>query len=228
MGLLKDSVDLALSTWRSINKRWLLSLFQSTVARARGWTVAEWHSPYSVVEVFGDRDLLKRRSEAWERRKNAWVEQQKLSPSFNADDPDGPFMTLEEPQGPKARERFLALDRMYEEANTDGEAFDGLLRAGIHIRLLSGELIARGFREPFTHGAPYLTISRHEWHIIRLEEGSTRAVGNGVAYVGVTIGKPGTRRFLRRRGRNPTAARNDGDLRHRWRRGAGPPVNLPS
>jgi hypothetical protein len=67
--------------------------------------------------------------------------------------------------------------------------------------LHGGELIARGFAEPSSHGAPYLTISRHEWQILKLDpQGDQAARGGGVGYIGLTIGKPGTRSFFRRRG----------------------------
>jgi hypothetical protein len=70
----------------------------------------------------------------------------------------------------------------------------------LHFQLVEGHLVARGFREPFAHGAPYLTISRHEWRIVKLDDpiGSDRASGGGISYIAVTIGKPGTKRlFLR-------------------------------
>jgi hypothetical protein len=63
-------------------------------------------------------------------------------------------MTLEEPQEPEARERFLALDRMYEEANTDGEAFDGLLRAGNISDFSAENLSLEGFGSPLLMALP--------------------------------------------------------------------------
>jgi hypothetical protein len=69
--------------------------------------------------------------------------------------------------------------------------------ADLKEQLTMGELIARGFREPLSHGAPYLTISRHEWRVIELKL-PDRAEGGGIGYVGLTIGKPGTKRLLRR------------------------------
>ena len=73
----------------------------------------------------------------------------------------------------------------------------------LRARLTSGELIARGFREPISQTTPYLTISRHEWRVILLEspgetDTSGRAAGAGIAYIGLTIGKPRTKRLLRR------------------------------
>jgi hypothetical protein len=79
---------------------------------------------------------------------------------------------------------------MYYTANIQSEAFEDLLWVGIHIKLVSGELVARGFREPFSHDAPYFTIPRHHWRVLQLERGSERAGGGGVAYAGITIGKP--------------------------------------
>jgi hypothetical protein len=69
--------------------------------------------------------------------------------------------------------------------------------ADLKEQLTRGELIARGFREPLSHGAPYLTISRHEWRVIELKL-PDRAEGGGIGYVGLTIGKPGTKRLFRR------------------------------
>jgi hypothetical protein len=181
MGLLKDSVELALSGWRSIRERRLLSLFQATVGLTRGWTVAERHSPFSVVEVYGEQGYLQRRNEARKQRQKAWVEQYKLSPSFDAENPEGDFVDIEEPQESEARERFLALGRTYYEANVQSNAFEDLLWSGIHIKLVSGELVARGFREPFSYDAPYFTIPRHHWRVLRLQRMTERAEGEGVA-----------------------------------------------
>jgi hypothetical protein len=74
-----------------------------------------------------------------------------------------------------------------------------ILLEDLQEKLLCGELIARGFREPFLHGAPYLTISRLEWHVLEVKL-PDRASGGGVSYVGLTIGKAGTKRLFRRRG----------------------------
>jgi hypothetical protein len=73
----------------------------------------------------------------------------------------------------------------------------------IHAELIRGELIARGFRVPFSPGAPYLTISRQEWRVLNLLYPNHAVDGSSnYAYVGVTIGKPGTKRFLRQRARS--------------------------
>jgi hypothetical protein len=77
------------------------------------------------------------------------------------------------------------------------QALRKLLREDLEGQLVSGDLIARGFREPFSHGAPYLVISRNEWRIIKLEQ-PDRAAGGGISYIGVTIGEPGTKRLFRR------------------------------
>jgi hypothetical protein len=56
------------------------------------------------------------------------------------------------------------------------------------------------FDEPFSHGAPYLTIPRQEWLIIKLEA-PDRAEGAGVGYIGLRIGKAGTKSVFRWRKR---------------------------
>jgi hypothetical protein len=73
-----------------------------------------------------------------------------------------------------------------------------LLGDDLRERLLRGELIARAYREPHVHGALEVTISRHEWRILRPTL-PDRAEGAGIGYVGVMIGKPGTKRLFRRR-----------------------------
>jgi hypothetical protein len=101
---------------------------------------------------------------------------------------------LEEPE---ARERFLAFDKQYKEAKLTADALTDVIMADLHNQLVRGELIARGFRKPFALGAPYVTISRHEWHVLNLNELSD-ASAEGVGYVGLRIGKAGTKRFFRK------------------------------
>ena len=79
---------------------------------------------------------------------------------------------------------------------TRGAELDRRLRR-FSRRLRRGELIARGFREPLSPGAPYRPISWHEWRVMELKL-PDRAEGGGIGYVGLTIGKPGTRRLFRR------------------------------
>lgn len=62
--------------------------------------------------------------------------------------------------------------------------------------LLEGELVARGYCYPMAHGAPYLPIARSEWLILRLDIGDRSAEGEGIKYVGLTIGRPNTKLFF--------------------------------
>jgi hypothetical protein len=101
----------------------------------------------------------------------------------------------ETPEELEAREQFHQQDEVESRRMA---AVDQWINEDLNRRLATGELVARGFREPFSHGAPYLTISRHEWKIIRLEP-PDRAQGGGVSYVGLTIGRVGTKSFFRRR-----------------------------
>jgi hypothetical protein len=197
MGFLKDGAELLLSAWRAVRERSTLAVFQSSIARARGWTVDEWYYPFSAVAEFGDPHWLQRLREAEQRREKARAERDKLSPSYHSDFPS----FGEEPEGPEepeARERFLAFDEQYKEAKLTADAATSVIMGDLLNQLIRGELIAQGFREPFAQGAPYLTISRHEWHVIRLEK-LNGASGGGVTYIGLTIGKAGTKRFFRRK-----------------------------
>jgi hypothetical protein len=86
----------------------------------------------------------------------------------------------------------------YEEANRHATALQMSIESDLNDQLVRGKLIARGFREPFTPSAHYLTISRHEWRVLKLDAWSDRVEGGGVSYIGVTIGRAGTKRFFRR------------------------------
>jgi hypothetical protein len=141
----------------------------------RRWTVDQWYEPFAAIREFADQDLLGRSD-------NADEEHRRLGDEL----PSGAGMTAEEYKN--ARDQA---DR----ASVRVRALRALLQEDLERQLVSGDLIARGFREPFTHGAPYLTISRNEWRIIKLEPPS-HATGGGVSYVGLTIGRPGARRFL--------------------------------
>jgi len=157
------------------------------------WTVEQWYREYAAIGKFGDQDLVQRRDEAWKK----WAATLDLVEHSRK---VGEDLALDVAEAPDVTEAKEELDRVRHEQGERYDRFHWLLSEDLHDRLLSGELLARGFREPFSHAAPYLTISRHEWRIIKItDEFLDRAEGGGVAYVGLTIGKPGTKRFLRRR-----------------------------
>jgi hypothetical protein len=102
----------------------------------------------------------------------------------------------------KLGELDLSIDKegtpRYEEAYRHATTLQLRIETDLNDQLVSGKLIARGFREPFTPGARYLTISRHEWRVLKLDAWSDRVEGGGVSYIGVTIGRAGAKRFFRR------------------------------
>jgi hypothetical protein len=167
---------------------WGLSRFRGRRFQlwARGWTVDDWYDPYDAAEKFGNQGLLRARQKSAQQRDKVAAEWGKVLEAM--------------PQTPKELEAREQFDQQHEVESRRIAACDRLINEGLNGRLATGELIARGFREPFSHGAPYLTISRHEWKIIKLEP-PDRAQGGGVSYVGLTIGKVGTKSFFRPRRR---------------------------
>jgi hypothetical protein len=151
---------------------WGLPWFRGRRFQPWGWTVGRWYHPYDATEKFGDQDRLRYYKEAQLGMEKAFFECCKDA---------------------KSDEKY----KQYKDAKLQVEGFDDLIREDLNELLARGELIARGFREPFSHGAPYLTISRHEWLIIELVP-LDRAEGGGVSYIGLRIGKAGTRSVSRR------------------------------
>jgi hypothetical protein len=177
-GLLKDGVELLLSAWRAVRERSVVSISQSIAGSAKAWTVKEWHHPYAAVREFGDRRWLQLREEGSKECGELLAEVQRAPPETR-------------------KETYPKYEGQLDEMKREGDAYTSILLEDLQEKLLRGQLIARGFGEPFLHGAPYLTISRHEWRIIELEL-PARAQGGGVSYVGLTIGKVGTKSFFRR------------------------------
>jgi hypothetical protein len=151
---------------------WRLSRGARYQLWARGWTVGHWYHPYDAAQKFGDQEYFRFYNEAQQEDTKAYIEW-----CGNTGDD--------------------ALYKQWKDAKGKTEGYDNLIREDLDERLARGELIARGFREPFSHGAPYLTISRHEWLIIKLVS-PDRAEGGGVSYIGLRIGKAGTRSVFRR------------------------------
>jgi hypothetical protein len=144
----------------------------------RQLTVDEWYHPSVAIREFADPELLRGREIAdQEAARVEW--------------PSGAGMSPEEYRSATARAESV-------QARADN--LRKLVTENIKDQLVRGELIARGFREPFSHGASYLTISRHEWRIIKLEP-PDRAAGGGVSYTGLTIGKAGTARLFPKSGK---------------------------
>jgi hypothetical protein len=180
-------------------RRLLPALFQSTVASTKGWTVDHWHHPVEAFLKFGDQDWLRDRKEAEKERDKAEAERRKGVTI--GDRRISPYWSLGVPQTPEeaeARKCFSSLEQRYTDAQRKVDFLAKMINEDLTEQLARGELMARGFRAPFSHGAPYLTISRHEWRIIKLDAPTDRAEGGGVSYVGLTIGKAGTKSFLRR------------------------------
>jgi hypothetical protein len=143
---------------------------------ARGWTVDHWCDLASAAEEFGDQELVGRRQEVWQRREDVWeaMHEQVIGSDV-----------------------YKELKRQYEGEQQTADLFTNLIYIDLREQLARGELTARGFREPHSHGVPSLTIRREEWPIIMLEP-PDRAEGAGIGYVGLTIGKVGTKSLFRR------------------------------
>jgi hypothetical protein len=160
--------------------RWSLSRLQGRhlprIDGFRRWTVDQWYVPWTALYLFLDQDLMEESKAAAEEANRMWEAL-----------PSGAGMTPEEYRSAKAQ-----ADKALVRANT----LRALAWEELQKRLANGELMARGFREPLSHGAPYLTISRHEWRVIKLEP-PDRAAGGGIAYAGLMIGKPGSKRLFR-------------------------------
>jgi hypothetical protein len=151
---------------------------------AKGWTVDRWYHPYEAIEKFLDEDTLWIFKEAQQSESKALSEWAKSSRISNT------------PEVTEAKEHERALYKQYEDARLLASGLmDNLIPEDLKELLARGDLIARGFREPFSHGAPYLTISRQEWRIMKLVW-PDRAEGGGVSYIGLTIGKVGTKSFF--------------------------------
>jgi hypothetical protein len=143
----------------------------------RRWTVDQWYPASTAIREFADQDLVRRSDKANQEANQLWEEA--LGITWEA------YPEAYKASRAQANDATIRADALYE-----------LLREGLECQLLNGDLIARGFAEPYVHRAPYLTISRHAWRVIKLEAPETRAAGGGISYIGVTIGKPGTKRFL--------------------------------
>jgi hypothetical protein len=94
----------------------------------RRWTVDQWYEPFAAIREFADQDLLGRSD-------NADEEHRRLGDEL----PSEAGMTAEEyknarDQADRASVRVIALR--------------ALLQEDLERQLVSGDLIARGFREP--------------------------------------------------------------------------------
>jgi hypothetical protein len=202
VGILKDCAELLLDTWRHIKERSSLALLQATAAHVKGWSVDQWYLPIDAAEKFGipglqgllryleaaKQEQQETRAELREHLK-VWAELRE----YFKDRTQTPSETREIIE---ARERFRVLHKQYKREKMNVQECMKFIFLGLNAQLANGELIARGFQEPCSHGSPYLTISRYEWLIIELKA-PDRAEGAGVSYAGVTIGEVGTRSFFR-------------------------------
>jgi len=136
--------------------------------RCRSWTVLEWLEPYDAVIKFGDPSIASR------------VVATRVA-----------LATCGYPNTEEQRTHYDPL-----KLRADLET--SVLLTNIIPFLLNGSLVAKGYRNPMVHGAPYLPIARSEWLILQLDIDRSSAEGEGIKYVGMTIGKSGTKRFFQR------------------------------
>jgi hypothetical protein len=126
----------------------------------RHWTVDQWYHPDAAAREFGDQDWLRQRDEAYLEGNKVWGAWAR-------------GITTDQKLFENAKQKA-------KDASQEADVYDNLILEDLNDRLVLGELKARGFREPFSHGAPYLTISRHEWRVLKLEW-PNRATGGGVS-----------------------------------------------
>jgi len=138
--------------------------------RCRSWTVLEWLEPYDAVIQFGDQSIASKVVEAR-------VALATLTFGY-----------------PSTEEQRKQYDPLKLRANLETSV---LLRNIIPL-LLKGSLVAKGFRCPMVHDAPYLPITCSEWLILYLDINDGGAEGEGIKYAGITIGKARTKRLFQR------------------------------
>jgi hypothetical protein len=153
-----------------------------------------WKSVPEAIEAFADPGLIGKRDEWKEKFEGA------LLLGYEAEDK---ISTLRKQMGGifgadstgelAAGQRKLELAAMQSDMARDElrRTWDEL-RADIHDKLLSGNLIARGFRRPHALGSPEVVIPAPEWRILFLQNVTSEASGktsSEALYEGIVIRK---------------------------------------
>ena len=136
--------------------------------RYRSWTVREWLEPYNALTQFGNQSTA--------------AELIALRSKLHA---------IGYPITEEQEKRYKPLYLEYT-AKTSELVYE------LTTLVLEGALVVKGYRSPMIHGAPYLPISRSEWLILHLDVQEGTAEGEGIKYVGMTIGRTGTKLFFQR------------------------------
>jgi hypothetical protein len=158
--------------------------------------IVDWKLAPDAVEAFAEEDLIAKRDKERERfevsclkRHDAEEELRKLYKTLpNA------YVT-EGSEEEKAIRRYQMQIKNYGTLERLSEpelrrAWDEL-RADLHKKLVVGDLVAKGFREPHVSGGDEVEISSAEWRILTLDNvnSTARTKDHGVAYSGLLIRK---------------------------------------
>jgi hypothetical protein len=138
--------------------------------RCRSWSVLEWLEPWDAAIKFGEQSIVSKVVET----NTALRALGYLYPS--------------------TEEQHKEYDPLAADINRQ----TSFLIGNITTLLLNGPLVAKGYRHPMIHDAPYLPVKCSEWRILRLDIDEGSAEGEGIKYVGMTIGKADTKHFFQR------------------------------
>jgi hypothetical protein len=185
------------------NREQLQSFGQKLIQRLAGVTVSAdlgpdvWKPAPEAIEAFSDSALIATRDK-WALEYDSAVLKGFAAEDELADIRKKMMQTESEATLGNAdriqhAQRKLSLYAMMSDnAMSESKRAWDALRDDIHSKLVSGALIAKGFRQPHTGGTAEIEISKSEWRILSLNNVTSEAFrkgGSEVLYAGLIIRK---------------------------------------
>ena len=161
----------------------------------------EWTDLWNI-DQFVDQEVLFRRREAYAQHSVAEKEYALVSEEMEKT--VAAQKAYWEDEGNDNLDEFLDVNKRLSEYSASAEAakkavaeWDNKCKSASYLvdynlkkKLLSGELVARGFVLPHVAGTAPQNIPSAEWDLLKLDEFGGCAEGEGIKYVGVRIARP--------------------------------------
>jgi hypothetical protein len=159
--------------------------------------VTDWKVAHDAVETFAEPSLIAARDKSKQKAEEAHLK------SFDAEDAirdikkkfAGSLVPDDAPEARTLATKQMILQHYKRGIDWSTDELRGTwdeLRSDIHKKLVSGALVAKGFRVPHVAGTAEVEITSSEWRILVLDSAEARALrkdDNEVVYSGLMIGQ---------------------------------------
>lgn len=162
---------------------WAWQLMPKGSAEKGALAKVHWLSPEAAVNKYSDADLRRERDQYLQKEKDSSTREVVLHKQIEH------ARIRRQLEDPTLGEQLIQAIHEKRDSHARGEIAQVNLTQDIIQKLLSGDLIARGFGNNIDAKTEPDVIPATQWNILSLDFANKRAIAKGICYSGLQIGK---------------------------------------